>query len=183
MVVAKTDKAHNGLAAQFADHGRSGPLERAYLALVWGAPAVREGTVDAPLGRSTRNREKIEVKRQGGRQAITHYRVVKRFGSRDRPIAVADRMPAGDRPHPPDPRPHGRDRPPAGRRSGLWLGLPHQGRQPAGARPYPSFSAFRARHCTPSCSASSTPSRGDDVAFESPLPDDFSALIDAFKTL
>ncbi len=43
LVVAKNDFAHQGLAAQFADHGRTGPLERAYLALVWGAPARPKG--------------------------------------------------------------------------------------------------------------------------------------------
>src|SRR6202020_2875080 len=36
MVVAKNDRAHQALAKQFADHGRNGPLERAYLAFVWG---------------------------------------------------------------------------------------------------------------------------------------------------
>ena len=41
LVVAKNDRAHQGLAAQFADHGRTGPLERAYLALVWGVPERR----------------------------------------------------------------------------------------------------------------------------------------------
>ena len=80
MVVAKTDRAHRGLAAQFADHGRTGPLERAYLALVWGVPDRPQGTVDLPLARSTRNREKIEVKRAGGRHAVTHYAVEERFG-------------------------------------------------------------------------------------------------------
>ncbi len=88
MVVAKSDRAHRGLAAQFADHGRSGPLERAYLALVWGAPDRPQGTIDRPLARSTRNREKIEVKRTGGRTAITHYAVADRFGPQDRPIAA-----------------------------------------------------------------------------------------------
>ena len=38
LVVAKNDRAHKGLADQFADHGRTGPLERAYLAVVWGVP-------------------------------------------------------------------------------------------------------------------------------------------------
>jgi 23S rRNA pseudouridine1911/1915/1917 synthase len=85
MVVAKTDRAHRGLAEQFADHGRSGPLERGYLALVWGAPARAEGTIDAPLGRSTRSREKIEVKREGGREAITHYQIAERYGAAGRP--------------------------------------------------------------------------------------------------
>ena len=76
MVVAKNDAAHKGLTAQFADHGRSGPLERAYLALVWGLPHPRAGTIDANLARSRRNREKIAVVRPGeGRHAITHYAV------------------------------------------------------------------------------------------------------------
>ena len=39
MVVAKTDRAHKALSEAFADHGRAGDLERAYVALVWGAPA------------------------------------------------------------------------------------------------------------------------------------------------
>ena len=112
MVVAKTDRAHQSLADQFADHGRTGPLERAYLALVWGVPDRAEGTIEAPLGRSTQNREKIAVKREGGREAITHYRVVERYRRRRQAAGrLAGRLPARDRPHPPDPRPHGRDRP------------------------------------------------------------------------
>jgi 23S rRNA pseudouridine1911/1915/1917 synthase len=89
MVVAKTDRAHKSLSAQFADHGRTGPLERGYKALVWGVPNLSEGTIDAPLGRSTRNREKIEVKKPGagGREAITHYRVAARYGAKKAPIA------------------------------------------------------------------------------------------------
>ena len=51
LVVAKNDLAHQALAAQFADHGRTGPLERAYLALVWGVPERRRGTVEAALAR------------------------------------------------------------------------------------------------------------------------------------
>ena len=80
MVVAKTDAAHRGLAAQFADHGRSGPLERAYLALAWGVPEPARGTVTADLARSRHNREKIAVVRPGeGRHAVTHYAVEARY--------------------------------------------------------------------------------------------------------
>lgn len=79
MVVAKTDKAHKGLAAQFADHGRTGPLERGYLALVWGSPEPWRGTIDAPLGRSNTDRTKIAVLKHGGKEAITHYEVMERF--------------------------------------------------------------------------------------------------------
>jgi len=89
LVVAKTDRAHKGLSAQFADHGRTGPLERGYLALVWGAPERREGTVAAALGRSPRNREKMAVVASGGRDAITHYRVTETYGTGAKPAVAA----------------------------------------------------------------------------------------------
>nr|WP_201752090.1 RluA family pseudouridine synthase [Microvirga arsenatis] len=77
LVVAKNDLAHQALAAQFADHGRTGPLERAYLAIAWGVPGRRRGTVEAALARSTHNREKIVVVGEDrGRYAITHYEVL-----------------------------------------------------------------------------------------------------------
>ncbi|CAM5777210.1 pseudouridine synthase [Labrys miyagiensis] len=80
LVVAKNDRAHQGLAAQFADHGRTGPLERAYLAFVWGATRAH-GTVETGIDRSTRNREKMAVVPLGrGREAITHYSLVESFG-------------------------------------------------------------------------------------------------------
>ncbi|MEX0852402.1 MAG: pseudouridine synthase, partial [Bauldia sp.] len=95
MVVAKTDRAHKSLARQFADHGRSGPLERAYRALVWGAPEPPAGIIDASLGRSTANREKIAVKRSGGRRAVTHYRVIERYGKRAVASLVECRLETG----------------------------------------------------------------------------------------
>src|SRR6476661_68903 len=76
LVVAKNDRAHKGLADQFADHGRTGPLERAYLAMVWGAPERQKGTVDAALARGAHNRAKIVVvTADSGRFALTHYSV------------------------------------------------------------------------------------------------------------
>lgn len=72
LVVAKNDKAHRALAAQFADHGRTGPLERMYVAFAWGAPPHAHGTVDAPLARHPISRERIAV-RPGGRFALTHW--------------------------------------------------------------------------------------------------------------
>lgn len=79
MVAAKTETAHKHLSAQFADHGRTGPLHRAYLAYVWGSTETAKGTVDAPLGRDQNNRLKQTV-RKDGREAITHYFVEARFG-------------------------------------------------------------------------------------------------------
>ena len=79
MVVAKTETAHNHLSAQFADHGRTGPLHRAYIAYVWGHTQQARGSVDAPLGRDAHSRLKQAVRRDG-REAITHYAVEQRFG-------------------------------------------------------------------------------------------------------
>ncbi len=81
MVVAKNDVAHRHLADQFADHGRTGPLERAYQAIVWGRPRQLRGMIDAPLGRGG-DRTKRAVKREDSddaREAITHYEVIERF--------------------------------------------------------------------------------------------------------
>jgi 23S rRNA pseudouridine1911/1915/1917 synthase len=86
MVVAKTDKAHRALSAQFANKGE-GPLERGYLAFVWGAPSRPKGTIDAPLDRHPQAREKRAV-REGGRAAVTHWQVLERFAGPDgKPIA------------------------------------------------------------------------------------------------
>ena len=79
MVAAKTEQAHRHLSEQFADHGRTGPLHRAYIAYVWGMTETGKGTIDAPLGRDQNNRLKQAVRRDG-REAITHYFVEARFG-------------------------------------------------------------------------------------------------------
>jgi 23S rRNA pseudouridine1911/1915/1917 synthase len=60
------------------------------MAIAWGAPERPAGTIEAALGRSTRNREKIEVKRNGtGREAITHYRVAERYGPKGKPALAS----------------------------------------------------------------------------------------------
>jgi len=80
MAVAKSDVAHHGLAKLFADHGRTMPLAREYLAFVWGVPGRSSGTIDAPLARHPSSRKKIAVVQSGhGRRAITHWRLIARF--------------------------------------------------------------------------------------------------------
>ncbi|QOZ37704.1 RluA family pseudouridine synthase [Bradyrhizobium sp. CCBAU 53421] len=87
MVVAKNDHAHQSLTAQFADHGRTGPMERGYMAFAWGVPNRPHGTIDAPIDRHPHAREKMAV-RQGGREAITHFEVLSSFAGRDgKPVA------------------------------------------------------------------------------------------------
>ena len=74
IVAAKTDRAHTGLAAQFARHS----IDRRYRAIVTGQPAPPAGTIDKPLGRSTTNRKKMAVVAAGqGRRAVTHYRTLR----------------------------------------------------------------------------------------------------------
>lgn len=78
MLVACNELAQTRLARQFFDH----TIERTYTALVWGNFADDEGTIDAPLGRDPRNRLIQAVSRDPalGRRAVTHYRVLERFG-------------------------------------------------------------------------------------------------------
>ena len=86
MVVAKSDRAHQGLAEQFAAHGADGRLTRGYRAVAWGAPERPRGVIDAALARSAANRTRIAVVRaERGRRAVTHYEVLERFGSGDNP--------------------------------------------------------------------------------------------------
>ena len=79
MVVAKNDRAHRGLAAQFAGHGRDGgPFERGYLAFIWGAPDRPRGIIDRPIERHKVARDRMAV-REGGREAVTHWEVIERY--------------------------------------------------------------------------------------------------------
>lgn len=81
LVVAKNDRAHQGLSEQFAAHGRDGRLERSYLAIVWGVPERRSGTVSAAIDRSSANRQKMAVSRSAAaREAVTHYEVLETLG-------------------------------------------------------------------------------------------------------
>ena len=74
MVAAKTDRAHEGLARQFAAHS----IDRRYLAIAGGHPAPPAGSVDAPLARSPANRKKVAIV-AGGKRAVTHYRTLERL--------------------------------------------------------------------------------------------------------
>jgi 23S rRNA pseudouridine1911/1915/1917 synthase len=88
MVVAKNDRAHQSLSAQFADHGRTGAMRRGYMAFAWGVPNRQRGTVDAPIDRHPHAREKMAV-RDSGREAITHWEVQESYNARDgKPVAT-----------------------------------------------------------------------------------------------
>ena len=76
LMVAKSDRAHAGLSQQLKEHS----LNRRYVAIVYNNIKNDEGTVDAPIGRDPSNRLRNAVVYQNSREAITHYRVLERFG-------------------------------------------------------------------------------------------------------
>ncbi len=77
MVAAKTDRAHAALSLQFAAHS----IERAYRAIVIGVPRPPAGRIEGAIGRSQRDRKKMAIVTRGGKAAVTHYRIVEKFGA------------------------------------------------------------------------------------------------------
>jgi len=77
LVVARSARAYVSLREQIATHA----VERAYVALVWGAPAVEAGTIERPIGRDPRDRQRMAVVARGGRPACTDWEVIARFDS------------------------------------------------------------------------------------------------------
>lgn len=76
LIVAKSDKAHIGLAQQIKDHSFS----RAYEAVVYGNIKEDCGTVCQPIGRDTKDRKRMAVTMKNSKPATTHYEVIKRYG-------------------------------------------------------------------------------------------------------
>jgi 23S rRNA pseudouridine1911/1915/1917 synthase len=78
MVVAKTEYALTNLAKQFFDK----TTERRYYALVWGNVAEEQGTITGHIGRSLKNRKVMTIfpDQDYGKHAVTHYKVIERFG-------------------------------------------------------------------------------------------------------
>ncbi|MDD6811775.1 MAG: RluA family pseudouridine synthase [Lachnospiraceae bacterium] len=75
LVICKNDFAHNAIAAQLKEHS----ITRKYRAIVQGRLDAEEGTIHTPIGRDTKDRKKMAVCEQNGKDAITHYRVLKSF--------------------------------------------------------------------------------------------------------
>jgi len=76
LVAAKTERAMASLAKQFANH----TIERAYNAVVWGAPRDATGLIESQIGRSPFDRKRMAVLRTGGKRAATRYKVIEKFG-------------------------------------------------------------------------------------------------------
>jgi len=77
LVACKNDKAHHGIAEQLKEHS----ITRRYRAIVCGNLKEDQGTIDAPIGRHPTDRKKMAIVQRNGKDAVTHYRVLERFGS------------------------------------------------------------------------------------------------------
>jgi 23S rRNA pseudouridine1911/1915/1917 synthase len=176
LVVAKTDAAHQGLSALFADHGRTGSLVREYQALVWGAMPAPAGTTDAPLGRHAQNREKMAVVREErGRRAVTHWRVIEALGPAS---LIACRLETG-------------------RTHQIRVHLAHIGHPLLGDSVYGAGFKTKAARLSSDAQAAlkrlgrqalhaaalgfEHPITGEELMFESPPPEDFQRLVEALR--
>ncbi|HEY7085830.1 MAG TPA: RluA family pseudouridine synthase [Hyphomicrobiaceae bacterium] len=181
LVVAKTDAAHAGLARQFATHGADGKLERSYLALVWGIPERKRGSIAAPLTRSSVNRTKIMVARQGsGRHALTRYTVLEAYGVPAKPVTSLLQLTLE-----------------TGRTHQIRVHLAHVGHPLLGDMTYGAGFKASARKLPPPAQAALDalgrqalhagelafvhPVTGKRVRFGSPLPADMAILVDALR--
>lgn len=77
LIVCKNDAAHQSLSEQLKEHS----INRIYVALVHGNIKEDEGTVNAPIGRHPTERKKMSTQAKNGRTAITHYKVLERYGN------------------------------------------------------------------------------------------------------
>ena len=75
LMVAKNNEAHDFLAKQLEEKSTT----RKYVALVWGVIENDTGTIDAPIGRDRQDRKKMAVTDQNSKEAITHFKVLKRY--------------------------------------------------------------------------------------------------------
>ena len=75
-MVAKNDQAHNSLSQQLQEHS----ITRRYQAIVYHNIKEDEGTIDAPIGRDPKNRLRNAINYEHGKPAVTHYKVMERFG-------------------------------------------------------------------------------------------------------
>jgi 23S rRNA pseudouridine1911/1915/1917 synthase len=178
LVAAKSERAMASLAKQFAAH----TIERAYHAVVWGAPRAPEGVIESQIGRNPFDRKKMTVLRGGGKLARTRYRTLERFGPRPYACLIECRLETG-------------------RTHQIRVHLSHLGHPLVGdpqygrARPAP-----RAKTCAEQAAFAAAsqfprqalhafvlgfqhPSLHKTMRFESPWPADFASLVAALRGL
>lgn len=165
LVIAKSDAAHEGLAAQFAAHS----VHRRYIAVCAGHPSPTEGTVDARIGRSDADRKKMTVlpnNSSRGKTAVTHYKVIQRL---DHAAQIECRLETG-RTH--QVRVH------CASIGHPLLGDPAYGRTPKQLRPVLERLGFARQALHAAELGFQHPLTGEMVQFRSNLPQDMAELID-----
>jgi len=168
LVIAKNDAAHRTLAAQW----NTERIRKEYLALVYGTPDPASASINAPIGRDPRERKRMAVV-QGGRHAITDYEVVERLRSvsllrcrlrTGRTHQIRVHMKHIGHPIVGDPVYSGPQ----------WRGIPDKQLQKA-------LSAMKRQALHAARITLPHPSTGEEMTFESPLPDDISRLLTALR--
>lgn len=165
LVVAKTDSAHEGLAAQFADHS----IDRAYIAFAAGKPHPPSGTISGRVGRSDRNRKKMAVLADGatrGKHAVTHYKTI---ATHPHCSEIECRLETG-RTH--QVRVH------CASIGHALLGDPLYGRAPAPLRPILNRLGFQRQALHATELGFAHPATGERVIFRTDMPGDMRELID-----
>ena len=165
LVVAKTDAAHEGLARQFADHS----ISRRYIAICAGRPKPADGTIDARLGRSDRDRKKMAVlgpDTARGKHAVTHYRTIESWGVASK---LECRLETG-RTH--QVRVH------CASIGHPLLGDPNYGRDPKALRPILEKLGFHRQALHAASLGFSHPATDERLDFRADLPRDMVELID-----
>jgi len=165
MLVAKTERAQQKLSADFAAHR----LTRSYLAVVRGVPSPRAGTIATRIGRSRVNRKKMAVVSGGGKEAVTHYRVLRALGLR---AALVECRLATGRTHQIRVHLTNIGHPLIGDQTygrGRASGLPDEARAFPRQALHANLIGFR------------HPASGDYMEFSSPLPADIARLVEVLE--
>lgn len=165
LVVAKSDKAHEGLSKQFKDHS----IHRRYLAVCAGHPNPTDGTIEGRIGRSDANRKKMAVldpNSSRGKHAVTHYKVLKTL---DSCALIECRLETG-RTH--QVRVH------CASIGNALLGDPIYGRTPAKLRPVLKSLGFERQALHAASLGFVHPLSGEWRIFEAEMPGDMQELID-----
>lgn len=168
LVIAKSDAAHEGLAAQFAAH----TVHRRYIAVTAGHPSPAAGTIDARVGRSDADRKKMTVlpnNSSRGKTAITHYKTLERL---DGAAMIECRLETG-RTH--QVRVH------CASIGHPLLGDPAYGRTPKQLRPVLERIGFARQALHAAELGFQHPVTGEMVQFRSDLPSDMMELIDQLR--
>ena len=177
LVIAKDEQTHARLAKQFFDH----TIQRRYVALVWGNFEEDEGTITGNIGRSPKDRQKMFVFADGsdGKHAVTHWKVLKRYGY---VTLVECRLETG--------RTH------QIRVHMAWIGHPlFNDERYGGDRILKGTTFAKYRQFIDNCFTVMPrhalharllgfehPATHEEVLFESPLPEDFQALLEKWDT-